>query len=172
MATGETYATADLSDEHFQSPSRLSVATPNYFKDFGTRKAFHGKIETVRCFESNPMVKKTLGEAGEGRVLVVDGGESTRVAICGDMLARMASDNNWSGVIINGCIRDSSVINTLDIGVKAIGTHPVKSLKDNMGERGVKVAFSGVEFVPGHWVYADEDGVIVSEKELTLSSKL
>lgn len=74
MATGETYATADLSDEHFQSPSRLSVATPNYFKDFGTRKAFHGKIETVRCFESNPMVKKTLGEAGEGRVLVVDGG--------------------------------------------------------------------------------------------------
>lgn len=80
----------------------------------------------------------------------------------GDQIAKLAADNSWAGVIINGCIRDSAIINTLNIGVKALGTHPVKSLKKYPGEKGVAVNFGGVEFVPGNWVYSDEDGIIVS----------
>lgn len=109
------------------------------------------------------MVRSVLSSPGNGRVLVVDGGDSKRVAILGDQIAQLAVDNMWSGVIVNGCIRDSAIINTLEIGVKALGTHPVKSLKNNPGERGVAVNFGGVEFVPGWWVYSDEDGIIVSE---------
>ena len=119
-----SFATADLCDGHVASPGRLEVARPNYLNDYGGRKSFWGEIETIRCFESNPLVRKTLSEPGNGRVLVVDGGSSTRVAIMGDMLARFAKDNEWAGVIINGCIRDSKVISGIDIGVKAIGTHP------------------------------------------------
>ena len=165
-------ATADLCDDHVSSPTRLSVMGSGDFRDYGGVKSFHGQIETVRCFESNPMVRKTLQEPGQGRVLVVDGGGSNRVAILGDMLAKFAQDNGWKGIVVNGCIRDSKVIGTLDVGVKARGTHPLKSAKTHEGERGITVAFGGLEFVPGHWLYADEDGIVISENELKLDSKL
>lgn len=93
---------------------------------------------------------------GDNRVLVVDGGGSKRVAILGDQITQLAVQNQWAGVIVNGCIRDSAIIADMDIGVKALGTHPVKSIKTYPGERGVAVNFGGVEFVRGHWVYADE----------------
>mmetsp|Transcript_5609 Transcript_5609/g.6215 ORF Transcript_5609/g.6215 Transcript_5609/m.6215 type:complete len:246 (-) Transcript_5609:103-840(-) len=163
-------ATADLCDLYVSSPTRLAVAEPGHFKDFGGIQAFSGQIETVRCFESNPMVRQTLSTPGEGRILIVDGGGSQRVAIMGDEIAKLASQNNWAGVIINGCIRDSKVIRTIPIGVKALNTHPLKSLKDYVGERGCAVSFAGVEFVPGYWVYADEDGIVISEKQLSLES--
>ena len=93
---------------------------------------------------------------GDNRVLVVDGGSSKRVAILGDQITQLAVENQWAGIIINGCIRDSAIIADMDIGVKALGTHPVKSVKTYPGERGCIVNFGGVEFVPGSWVYADE----------------
>ena len=93
---------------------------------------------------------------GDNRVLVVDGGSSKRVAILGDQIAQLAVDNQWAGIIVNGCIRDSAIIADMDIGVKALGTHPVKSVKTYPGERGCIVNFGGVEFVPESWVYADE----------------
>ena len=151
-----SYATTDLCDAYINSPARLQAAEAGVFFDYGGVKAFHGQIETVRCFESNPMVRQTLSQPGNNRVLVVDGGGSKRVAIMGDQLASMAHENNWRGVIINGCIRDSKMISTIPVGVKALGTHPLKSLKDHKGERGGLVAFAGLEFHPGHWVYADE----------------
>lgn len=78
------------------------------------------------------------------------------MAILGDQITQLAVENQWSGIIVNGCIRDSAIIATMNIGVKALGTHPVKSIKTHQGERGTVVNFGGVEFVPGHWIYADE----------------
>jgi len=99
---------------------------------------------------------------------VVDGGGSQRCAIMGDMLATFALDNGWSGVVVNGYIRDSKLINEMNVGVKALGTHPLKSLKDYKGEKNVRVNFGGVEFVPGHYLYSDEDGILISEEELLM----
>jgi regulator of ribonuclease activity A len=164
-------ALADLCDKYLESPSRLQICIPGYFKDYGGITAFSGPIETVKCFESNPMVREVLGEPGQGRVLVVDGGASQRCALCGDLIAQMASDNSWAGIIINGCIRDAGVIENIPIGVKAMNTHPLKSAKTHPGQRGVVVAFAGVEFVPGHFVYADKDGVLVSPGKLTLEGE-
>uniref|UniRef100_A0A7S4QU66 4-hydroxy-4-methyl-2-oxoglutarate aldolase n=1 Tax=Ditylum brightwellii TaxID=49249 RepID=A0A7S4QU66_9STRA len=150
-------ATADLCDDFITSPDRLSVVNPSpRFYNYGRITSFFGKIYTIRCFESNPLVRKTLSQPGNGQVLVVDGGASQRVAILGDELAKLAHDNNWAGVIINGCIRDSKAIGMMDVGVKALGTHPLKSIKNHEGEGGVIVSFSGVEFVHGHWLYSDE----------------
>ncbi|KAL7516548.1 hypothetical protein ACHAWX_001551 [Stephanocyclus meneghinianus] len=157
---------ADLCDNHVSSPERLLVVHPGLLLDYGKKKRFHGRIETVRCFESNPIVRSVLSTPGDNRVLVVDGGGSKRVAILGDQITQLAVQNQWAGVIVNGCIRDSAIIADMDIGVKALGTHPVKSIKTYPGERGVAVNFGGVEFVRGHWVYADEDGIIVSESLL------
>lgn len=158
---------ADLCDDHVNSPTRLSVVEPGLFFQFGKLPRFHGQIQTVRCFESNPAVREVLSTPGNQQVLVVDGGGSKRVAIMGDQIAKLAVDNNWAGVIVNGCIRDSAIINELDIGVRALGTHPVKSLKTYPGEKNANCNFGGVEFVPGQWVYVDEDGILVSETSLT-----
>ena len=151
-------STADLSDE---LNGRARIATPG-LRRFGGRSRFSGIISTVKCFEDNSLVRTALEERAEGRVLVVDGGASMHCALLGDMLAEMAATNGWSGIIVNGCIRDSAVIADIDIGVRALDTHPRKSVKRGAGERDVAVRFSDLDFVPGEFVYADEDGVLVT----------
>lgn len=157
------FKTADLCDDHSDS---LSIAQP-LFQDYGKNISFSGQVSTVKCFEDNSLVRKQLEQDGHGRVLVVDGGGSTRCAMVGDILAQMGADNGWSGIIVYGCIRDSGVIATISIGVKAIGTLPLKSVKKGEGEIDVTVHFADVDFIPGDFVYADEDGIILSKTSLT-----
>ena len=163
------FKTTDLCDEHFdlcnQFSDRLQIAEP-VFGDYGDELRFSGPIVTLKVFEDNTLVRKVLEEPGEGRILVVDGGGSTRCALLGDQLAELAEENGWAGVVVNGCIRDSAAINDIGIGVKALGVHPLKTVKRKTGERNVPVRFAGVTFRPGYYLYADEDGLIVSEKPL------
>ena len=156
------FKTADLCDDHSDS---LSIAQP-LFQDYGKNISFSGEISTVKCFEDNSLVRKQLEQDGNGRVLVVDGGGSTRCAMVGDILAQMGADNGWNGIIVYGCIRDSGVIATIGLGVKAIGTLPLKSVKKGEGEIDIPVHFADVDFIPGQFAYADEDGIILSATKL------
>ena len=153
--------TADLSDQY----THLQYCNP-VFRSYGKLSAFHGVIRTVRCYEDNSMVRQLLSTPGNGAVLIIDAGASTRCAVVGDQLASLAITNKWAGIIVNGFIRDSADINQMDIGVKALGTFPLKSQKEGTGEIDLGVHFAGVFFDPGQYVYADEDGVIVSKKPL------
>lgn len=157
-----TFATADLYDEHGE---KLQVAL-SVFHDYGGRKTFHGPISTLKVHEDNSLVRTALEENGEGRVLVVDGEESMRCALVGDILAQLGKDNGWAGIIISGCIRDSAVIATIDIGVKALGTNPRKSVKKGAGDRDIPVTFAGITFFPGHYIYADCDGIVLAEEKI------
>ena len=154
--------TADLYDAYGDA---LQVAAP-VFRHFGRRRAFAGPIATVKVFEDNTLVRANLEAAGRGCVLVVDGGGSMRCALVGDRLAQLAIDNQWAGIIVNGCIRDSKEIDGMDVGIKALATNPAKSDKRGVGRENVTVKFAGVTFTPGHYVYADADGIVVSEKDL------
>jgi regulator of ribonuclease activity A len=154
--------TADLCDEHIE---KLQVAE-DIFNDFGGRRTFHGEIITVKVFEDNSLVRTALEANGTGKVLVVDGGGSQRCALIGGLIAVLAEKNNWNGMVVNGCIRDSEEISKSEIGLKAIGTCPVKSIKRGEGQTNIPVRFAGVNFIPGHFLYADEDGLVVSEKAL------
>jgi regulator of ribonuclease activity A len=135
-------------------------------RDFGGRKEFSGRISTVRVHEDNVLVRKALEEPGNGRVLVIDGDASMRFALVGDQLAALGVRNGWSGIVVNGPIRDSVEIAKTAIGVKALGTCPRKTPKLGKGERDVEVSFGEVTFKPGEYLYADEDGVIVAAEEL------
>ena len=157
-----TIKTADLCDEHIQELQYISMP----FRDYGGVFAFYGEIATVQCFEDNSFVKKTLQTEGNNRVLLVDGGGSMRCALLGDLLAQLAIDNHWRGVVINGCIRDSDIIGGLKLGVKALATHPCKSEKKDRGSCDVTVNFGGANCSPGDWLYADSDGVVVSKVPL------
>jgi regulator of ribonuclease activity A len=157
-----TFPTTDLCDAH---EDKVRVAAP-IFRSFGGKPAFHGQIATLKLFEDNGLVRQTLDTPGNGRVLVVDGGGSLRRALLGDQLAALAVKNGWAGLVIWGCIRDSKAIGAMDLGVFALGTIPLKTLKKNLGDAELPVSFAGIEFNPGEWLYADEDGLIVSATPL------
>ena len=159
-----SHPTADLCDAHADS---IQIAEP-IFRDFGGRQSFFGPIATVKTFEDNTLVRAAVEGSGEGRVLVVDGGGSLRCALFGDNLATLAVRNGWSGVVINGCIRDSAPIAAMDLGLKALAAHPLKSVKAGYGQVDVPVRFAGVTFTPGHYLYADTDGIVTATQALTL----
>ncbi len=157
-----TFKTTDLCDAH---SSKLQIAAP-LFRDYGGKTAFAGPIQTIKTYEDNSQVRVQLEKPGEGRVLVVDGGGSRGCALLGDQLAGLAFSNGWSGVVVHGCIRDAQEIFSLPIGVKALATHPLKSVKNNYGNAGAPVTFAGVTFVPGEYLYADIDGIVVSKTRI------
>lgn len=150
-------ATADLYDEHGEALQSCDLQLRHY----GGRTAFSGPLATIRCHEDNALVKATLAEPGDGRVLVVDGGGSLHTALMGDLIAASAVEQGWAGVVIHGAVRDTTVLRTLDLGIKALGSNPRKSAKTGAGEREVVVSFGGVDFVPGHTLVSDDDGVVV-----------
>lgn len=162
------FKTADLLDQNEEQVQggRVRVVAP-LFRRYGRRSAFAGQIVTIKLFEDNSWVRTVLGESGQGKVLVIDGGGSLRCALVGDQLAVLAQKNAWEGIVVYGCIRDSDDINTLDLGVRALNTHPLKSVKKGIGERDLSVSFGGVTFKPDEWVYVDADGIVVSESPLT-----
>lgn len=153
--------TPDLCDAH----PEIQVVEP-MFANFGGKEAFGGEIVTVKCFEDNSVVKAQVALPGKGKVMVVDGGGSMRAALLGDMLADQAVENGWEGLVIYGCIRDVDAIGDTDLGVQALGSHPRKTEKRGLGDLNVPVTFGGVCFHPGHFIYADNNGVVVSEQAL------
>jgi regulator of ribonuclease activity A len=150
-------ATADLSDE---LGDKVEVLAPHWY-DYGGVVTFSGPAATVRCDDDNSKVREMLEQPGEGRVLVVNGGGSTRCALLGDMLGELAVKNGWAGVVVHGCVRDSRALAGLPLGVKARGTHPRKSVKAGRGDTQVVLAFGGATIAPGDMVYADADGILV-----------
>jgi regulator of ribonuclease activity A len=156
--------TADLTDEN----SNYQLCDP-IFKSYGGNTEFHGPARIVKAFEDNTFVRQAVSEKVDGAVLVIDGGGSSRCAMLGDVLAEKAVDNGYVGVIIHGYLRDSAEINAMPIGVKAMGTNPVRSVKEGLGKIDVSVNFAGVLIEPGDYIYADEDGILISREPLTVA---
>lgn len=161
-----TFKTPDLCDEFEAELGKSLFVVAPMFQRYGRRTAFAGEIVTLKLFEDNSLVREALGEPGKGKVLVIDGGGSLRCALVGDQLAILAEKNGWEGIVVYGCIRDSGDINRIDVGVRALNTHPQKSIKKGVGDKNVAVTFGGVTFAPGNHLYADEDGVLVSARPL------
>ncbi len=150
-------ATADLVDEIGPDVRSCDLQ----FRQFGARREFAGPISTVRCFQDNTLLKSVLSLPGEGGVLVVDGAGSLHTALVGDVIAELARSNGWTGLIVNGAVRDAATLRGIDIGIKALGTNPRKSTKTGAGERDVEITLGGVVFVPGETAYSDDDGIVV-----------
>lgn len=155
-------ATTDLSDAHPEA----QVCEP-IFHDYGGSKTFYGPIKTLKVFEDNALVRTTLETAGDGRVLVVDGGGSNRCALVGGNLGVLAVKNGWAGIVVYGYVRDSKELGSQPVGIKALGLHPRKSEKGLHSAHADKVlSFAGVSFKPGSWLYADVDGIVVSDSKI------
>jgi len=155
-------STCDLCDRY---PGLVRVAEP-LFRDFGGRHGFGGRIVTIKCHEDNSLVRDLVGEPGQGCVLVVDGGGSLRRSLLGDQLAAKAVANGWEGIVVFGAVRDVEAIAHMNLGVKALGAIPLKTDKRGIGDRDIALRFAGVDFVPGEYLYADANGMIVAARAL------
>ncbi|HET6836904.1 MAG TPA: ribonuclease E activity regulator RraA [Gemmatimonadales bacterium] len=156
------FTTPDLCDAY---PDLVQVVEP-VFRPYGAETTFSGPVETLKVFEDNALVRQVLETPGEGRVLVVDGGGSLRCALLGGRLAYLAHANGWSGLLINGAVRDAAELNQVPIGIRALNAVPRRSEKHGTGERGGTVAFAGATFGRNRYVYADDDGILVAERNL------
>jgi regulator of ribonuclease activity A len=134
-------------------------------RSFCGRPTFSGEIATVSCFEDNVVMREVLAEPGAGRVLVVDGGGSTALALLGDAMAARAAGDGWAGLILNGAVRDVEALAELDLGLLALGHVPRRSRKGGVGAKDVPVTFGGATFQPGGTVWCDADGVVVASPQ-------
>lgn len=158
-----TRPNADLFDDH----GGISQTCSTQFFDYGAIRRFSGPIRTVKCFRDNQLFRALLEEPGNGAVVVVDGGGSLESALMGDIIAAKGLNNGWAGVVILGAIRDSVAIGKMDFGAKALGVNAARSSKDGIGTVDGIVEFGGVRFQPGHWIYCDEDGILVAPYALS-----
>ena len=161
MDTSLNLVTGDLCDADKADPNGGFHVLPPVFRDYGKRVRFAGIVSTVKCFEDNSFVKAALEEPGHGRVLVVDGGGSLRRALVGGNIAAAAAQNGWAGVVVDGCVRDSAELIECDVGIRALALIPMPTERRNQGQRDVAVHIHGVWVLPGEWLVADEDGIVV-----------
>lgn len=168
------FATCDFCDAFKNDTSGAFRVLPPVFRDFGQVRKFCGPVQTVKCFEDNSLVKAAVDSVGfvetpegrVGKVLVVDGGASLRRALLGGNLGAAAARNGWAGVVIDGCVRDTAELATQAVGIRALAAMPLPTEKRNEGQSQVAVQIQGVWVYPGDWLYADEDGIVLSAKSL------
>jgi regulator of ribonuclease activity A len=161
------FATCDLCDAHEEDASGAFRVLPPVFRDFGRPGRFAGPVATVRCMEDNSRIREAVNSPGEGRVLVVDGGGSVRRALVGGNLAAAAARNGWGGIVVDGAVRDAAELAAAGIGIKALALMPLRTLKRGEGQCDLVVQIQGIAVRPGDWLYADEDGIVVSATSLS-----
>lgn len=158
------YNTSLLCDIYAET---IDVVEP-LLTNFGGRSSFAGEVVTIKCFESVGLIYKTLEENGAGKVLLIDGGGSLRRALVNAHIAELAVENDWEGIVVNGCIREVDALEELDIGIQAITAIPVGAEDNEVGELNVPVNFAGVSFLPEDILYADSTGIVISPEPLEL----
>jgi len=158
------YNTSLLCDIYAET---IDVVEP-LLTNFGGRNSFAGEVVTIKCFESVGLIYKALEENGAGKVLLIDGGGSLRRALVNANIAEFAVENNWEGLVINGCVREVEALEELDIGIQAITAIPVGAEDNEIGDINVPVNFAGVTFLPEDILYADSTGIIISPEPLAL----
>jgi regulator of ribonuclease activity A len=164
--TKTSFATCDLCDAHEEDTSGAFRVLPPVFRDFGASSRFSGPVATARCPEDNSRIREAVNSPGGGRVLVVEGGGSVRRALVGGNLAAAAAKNGWAGIVVDGAVRDAAELVAAGIGIKALALMPLRSVKRGEGQRDLAVDIQGVPVRPGDWLYADEDGIVISSAPL------
>lgn len=166
MTNSPEFSTCDFCDKHKNSDGSVFRVLPPIFQNFGAKKSFKGMVITVQCHEDNTFVKAAVESAGEGRVLVVDGGGSLRRALVGGNLAAAAALNGWAGLVIHGAVRDVAELGSCEVGIRALALVPMPTQRRNEGRRDIPVQIQNVWVYPGDWIYADADGIVVSAQAL------
>ncbi len=161
------FSTCDFCDEHKSDDSGdLRVIPGGLYRSYGGIARFAGPVTTVRGLADNSLLKSAVETPGQGRVLVFDGGGSMQRALIGGNLAEAAAKNGWAGLLIHGCVRDLAELRAAQVGILALGHVPMPTDRRGQGIADVALQLHGLWIKPGEWLYADEDGVVISAAPL------
>ena len=155
-------STPDISDKFPDLPCLVGL------NSYGAKSVFEGEVVTVVCPNDNSLAKELISQKGNGKILFIDGNASKTVALLGDNLAQQALENNWSGIVVNGMVRDVEILRSIPLAIYARGSCPKKSNKNNAGNINVDVCIDGVDVKPTFWAYGDENGILISPAKLEL----
>jgi regulator of ribonuclease activity A len=155
-------STPDISDKFPELPCLIGL------NSYGAKSVFEGQVVTVVCPNDNSLAKELISQKGNGKILFIDGNASKAVALLGDNLAQQALDNNWSGIVVNGMVRDIEILRSIPLAIYARGSCPKKSNKNDAGNINVDVCIDGVDIKPSFWAYGDENGILISPAKLEL----
>jgi len=156
------FFTADFCDEHDEIVDVLN----HDYKNYGGASKCRGEVITIKLDKNNSeLIKLLRDEDGTGKVVVVDV-DADFYAVVGENLMKFAQQNNYSGIIVNGYIRDTFQIKEIPVALYALGTCPRKYIPVTEGVRDIELSFGGVNFKNGDYLYADTDGVMVTHKPL------
>jgi len=155
-------STPDISDKFPELPCLIGL------NSYGAKSVFEGEVVTVVCPNDNSLAKELISQKGNGKILFIDSNASKAVALLGDNLAQQALENNWSGIVVNGMVRDIEILRSIPLAIYARGSCPKKSNKNDAGNINVDVCIDGVDVKPTFWAYGDENGILISPAKLEL----
>lgn len=158
------YNTSELCDLFADN---IDVLDP-IFISYGGKTSYGGEVTTIKCYEDKGLIDNVLAENGAGKVLLIDGGGSSRRALLDARNVQNAAENQWEGIICFGSVRDIDALEELDIGLHAIASIPVGADADDVGDTDIAVNFAGVTFLPEDHVYADSTGIVLSPEPLDI----
>ena len=161
-----SFSTCDFCDAHKADASGAFRVLPAGMRSYGGQSSFSGQIVTIKCYEDNSLVKAAVEGPGQGRVLVIDGAGSLQRALLGGNLAAAAAKNGWAGIVIAGCVRDLAELRAAAVCILALGHVPMPTERKGQGQGDLPVQVMGVWVRPGDWLYADDDGVVISATPL------
>jgi len=157
------FKTADLCDDN--KNKNIQILSSDYI-NYGGSKCFQGEIITIKLDKSNwDLLDMLKNEDGEGKIVVVDVDQEF-YGVVGDKLSAYACKNNYEAIIINGYVRDVSETKKFPLGLYAVGTCPLRNFEKTQAHKGVELNFGGVTFNENDYVYADEDGIIITSEKL------
>ena len=52
--------------------------------------------------------------------------------------------------------------------MRALASHPMEANKKGIGEKHVPITIAGTRISDGEWLYADTDGILISQTELSV----
>jgi regulator of ribonuclease activity A len=158
------YNTSQLCDTY----ADLIYVIDPIFSNYGGRHSFGGKVVTIKCFEGTGLIEQVIATDGIGKVLVIDGGGSTRRALIDINIAEIAANNGWEGIICYGSVRDVDSIEEIELGIQGLVSIPVGANDNEFGESDVAINFGGVTILPDDHIYADNTGIILSADPLDI----
>jgi 4-hydroxy-4-methyl-2-oxoglutarate aldolase len=127
-----------------------------------------GPAFTVECHpKDNLMLHKALQIAQNGDVLVTSTQGYSEAGYWGGLMATSAMARQLGGLVIDGCVRDSTEILEMGFPVFCRGTCMRGTTKGTLGRVNHPVLVGEVIVHPGDLILGDDDGlVVVARKEI------
>jgi regulator of RNase E activity RraA len=106
--------------------------------------------------------RRAMESINPGEVLVIEARNDPTAGTIGDIFTQRVISRGGTGVITDGCLRDSGAIARLDVPVFYRAAHAATLARQHLPlEMDVPIACAGVTVMPGDVIVGDDDGAMV-----------